>query len=158
MSYCVNCGVELDASATKCPLCDTPVYNPKAPEPSTQPSPFRRKRSGGSSKRKDLGVLLTVIVLATAVTCGLLNTCIPEQSMVPCGDRSIPGIVGDYDPCSHLYETACLSVDSVRRCGGDRVSVSADLSDGTEWLVLWIGHSGGAACHSGGRSGDFLYP
>ena len=61
--------------------------------------------------------------------------------MVPCGDRSIPGIVGDHDPCSHLYETACLSVDSVRRCGGDRVSVSADLSDGTEWLVLWIGHS-----------------
>ena len=58
--------------------------------------------------------------------------------MVPCGDRSIPGIVGDHDPCSHLYETACLSVDSVRRCGGDRVSVSADLSDGTEWLVLWI--------------------
>ena len=26
------------------------------------------------------------------------------------------------------------------------------------WLVLWVGHSGGAACHSGGRSGDFLYP
>ena len=86
------------------------------------------------------------------------RTCIPEQSLVPCGDRSLPGIVGDHDPCSHLYETACLSVDSVRRCGGDRVSVSADLSDGTEWLVLWIGHSGGAACHSGGRSGDFLYP
>ena len=37
MSYCVNCGVELDASAKKCPLCDTPVYNPKAPEPEKQP-------------------------------------------------------------------------------------------------------------------------
>lgn len=81
MSYCVNCGVELDASATKCPLCDTPVYNPKAPEPSTQPSPFRRKRSGGSSKRKDLGVLLTVIVLATAVTCGLLNALVFRSSL-----------------------------------------------------------------------------
>ena len=44
MSYCVNCGVELDASATKCPLCDTPVYNPKAPEPSTQPSPFPKEK------------------------------------------------------------------------------------------------------------------
>ena len=32
MSYCVNCGVELDASATKCPLCDTPVYNPDGKE------------------------------------------------------------------------------------------------------------------------------
>ena len=28
MSYCVNCGVELDVGAGKCPLCDTPVINP----------------------------------------------------------------------------------------------------------------------------------
>lgn len=28
MSYCVNCGVELDASAKKCALCSTPVINP----------------------------------------------------------------------------------------------------------------------------------
>ena len=28
MSYCVNCGVELDASAKKCVLCNTPVYHP----------------------------------------------------------------------------------------------------------------------------------
>lgn len=28
MSYCVNCGVELDASASECPLCNTPVINP----------------------------------------------------------------------------------------------------------------------------------
>ena len=69
MSYCVNCGVELDASAKKCPLCDTPVYNPKAPEPEKQPSPFPREKGQVEVvKRKDLGVLLTVIVLATAVT------------------------------------------------------------------------------------------
>lgn len=74
MSYCVNCGVELDASATKCPLCDTPVYNPKAPEPAAQPSSFPKEKGQVEVvKRKDLGVLLTVIVLATAVTCGLLN-------------------------------------------------------------------------------------
>ena len=29
MSYCVNCGVELDASAKECPLCNTPVLNPR---------------------------------------------------------------------------------------------------------------------------------
>ena len=29
MSYCVNCGVELDPSAKKCALCSAPVYNPK---------------------------------------------------------------------------------------------------------------------------------
>ena len=57
MSYCVNCGVELDASATKCPLCDTPVYNPKAPEPEKQPSPFPK------------------------VTCGLLNAFVFRSSL-----------------------------------------------------------------------------
>ena len=82
MSYCVNCGVELDASATKCPLCDTPVYNPKAPEPSTQPSPFPKEKGQVEVvKRKDLGVLLTVIVLATAVTCGLLNALVFRSSL-----------------------------------------------------------------------------
>lgn len=29
MSYCVNCGVELTESQKRCPLCDTPVLNPK---------------------------------------------------------------------------------------------------------------------------------
>ena len=82
MSYCVNCGVELDASATKCPLCDTPVYNPKAPEPEKQPSPFPREKGQVEVvKRKDLGVLLTVIVLATAVTCGLLNAFVFRNSL-----------------------------------------------------------------------------
>lgn len=82
MSYCVNCGVELDASATKCPLCDTPVYNPKAPEPATQPSPFPKEKGQVEVvKRKDLGVLLTVIVLATAVTCGLLNALVFQGNL-----------------------------------------------------------------------------
>ena len=31
MSYCVNCGVELDPSAGICPLCHTPVCNPVQP-------------------------------------------------------------------------------------------------------------------------------
>lgn len=74
MSYCVNCGVELDASATRCPLCNTPVYHPGAPDPAAQPSPFPEEKGQVEVvKRKDLGVLLTVIVLATTVTCGLLN-------------------------------------------------------------------------------------
>lgn len=30
MSYCVHCGVELDSWETKCPLCQTPVIDPRA--------------------------------------------------------------------------------------------------------------------------------
>ena len=29
MSYCVNCGVELEKACKACPLCDTPVINPR---------------------------------------------------------------------------------------------------------------------------------
>lgn len=82
MSYCVNCGVELDASAAKCPLCGTPVYHPGAPEPTKQPTPFPGEKGQVEVvKRKDLGVLLTVIVLATAVTCGLLNAFVFRDSL-----------------------------------------------------------------------------
>ncbi len=28
MSYCVNCGVELDKTCAVCPLCNTKVCNP----------------------------------------------------------------------------------------------------------------------------------
>ena len=41
MSYCVNCGVELDATASVCPLCQTPVCNPRCPVNREAPCPFR---------------------------------------------------------------------------------------------------------------------
>ena len=91
-------------------------------------------------KRKDLGG--TVDGYCTGYGSDLWTVkrfCVPQQSVVSCGDRRSPGIVGDYDPCGYLYETAHLSVDPAGWCGGDRVSVSADLSDGTERLVLWTG-------------------
>ena len=28
MSYCVNCGVKLEETLNKCPLCNTPIINP----------------------------------------------------------------------------------------------------------------------------------
>lgn len=75
MSYCVNCGVELHASARKCPLCNTPVVNPRQLEQMTQASsPFPEEKGQVEAvKRKDMGLLISIVVLATAVTCGLLN-------------------------------------------------------------------------------------
>ena len=32
MSYCVNCGVEIEKGHSACPLCDTKVINPNEPE------------------------------------------------------------------------------------------------------------------------------
>lgn len=75
MSYCVNCGVELDTSEKECPLCNTPVINPRELERmagAVQPFP-KEKGQVEVVKRKDLGILLSTVVLATAVTCGGLN-------------------------------------------------------------------------------------
>lgn len=74
MSYCVNCGVELDASAKSCPLCNTPVVNPNQLNQYSMDTPFPEEKGAIEVvKRKDLGILLTTIVIATAVTCGILN-------------------------------------------------------------------------------------
>ena len=40
MSYCVNCGVELDPSAKTCPLCGTPAWHPELDaRPTFPPTP-----------------------------------------------------------------------------------------------------------------------
>ena len=41
MSYCVNCGVELDPSAKTCPLCGTPAWHPELDAPPYFPAMFR---------------------------------------------------------------------------------------------------------------------
>ena len=65
MSYCVNCGVELEASLRECPLCHTPVVNPKEAGKTVPPSPYPTDRGQVEEvKRKDLGILLSVVLLA----------------------------------------------------------------------------------------------
>lgn len=83
MSYCVNCGVELDTSATGCPLCGTPVLNPNELRKIAEAqSPFPVKKGQVEAvKRKDLGILLTIIVLATAAICGALNALVFRDNM-----------------------------------------------------------------------------
>ena len=38
MSYCVNCGVELDPGAARCPLCGTPAWKPDPDAPGYFPT------------------------------------------------------------------------------------------------------------------------
>ena len=82
MSYCVNCGVELEASLTECPLCHTPVINPRELNKETPPSPYpTNKGQVEVVKRKDLGILLSVVLTATCVTCLLLNLLVFHSHM-----------------------------------------------------------------------------
>lgn len=84
MSYCVNCGVELDRSAGECPLCGTVVYNPAQAGrgQAGESSPFPREKGEVETvNRKDFGILVSMVELATAATCGVLNAFVFQGSL-----------------------------------------------------------------------------
>ncbi|MDO5336909.1 MAG: DUF6320 domain-containing protein [Eubacteriales bacterium] len=74
MSYCVNCGVELDKTCKVCPLCNTRVINPGQPVDEISPKPFPELPGKlDPVQRSDMALLMTVILASTAVVCGFLN-------------------------------------------------------------------------------------
>lgn len=83
MSYCVNCGVELDTSAKSCPLCNTPVLNPnELRKLMDAQAPFPAEKGQVEPvKRKDLGILISMIILATAAICGILNALVFQDTL-----------------------------------------------------------------------------
>jgi len=95
MSYCVNCGVELDATAKECVLCNTPVYNPKEIGKLTNAStPFPKEKGQVEAvKRKDLAILFSVMMLAIAMACGIVNAFIFKSSLWSLAVIGICGII-----------------------------------------------------------------
>lgn len=84
MSYCVNCGVKLDASLSKCPLCQTPIINPNTLKQiqSFYQSPYpEHKGIIEPVNRKDMTIFLTVTLSSIAICCGLLNFLFFEKIM-----------------------------------------------------------------------------
>lgn len=82
MSYCVNCGVELDSSLKKCPLCNTPVINPNSILYSEAASPYpEHKGKIEPVNRKDLTIFSSITLSAIAICCGLLNCIFFENVM-----------------------------------------------------------------------------
>ena len=74
MSYCVNCGVQLDKTAKRCPLCNTPVINPSEAIDTVSKTPYPQKRGRVEQvKNSDLAILLSVILGSSAVACGIIN-------------------------------------------------------------------------------------
>ncbi len=87
MSYCVNCGVELDASARKCALCGTAVYNPNKTEEEQKDAlhPFSdhihlpEELSPYGRKKLVLAIVTTVMSIPILV-CILLNLTLFKES------------------------------------------------------------------------------
>ncbi len=81
MSYCVHCGVELDPSLKKCPLCNTPVLDPHVMPYYEAASPYPTKRGQVEPvKRKDLAILVSILLISCAVTCGFLNLLVFDKN------------------------------------------------------------------------------
>lgn len=74
MSYCVNCGVALDPTATACPLCQTKVYNPNHPPATDIPTPYPTVKGVSEPvKRREFTILMSIILLTSSAVCILLN-------------------------------------------------------------------------------------
>ncbi|HIT91207.1 MAG TPA: hypothetical protein IAC41_12435 [Candidatus Merdenecus merdavium] len=82
MSYCVQCGVELEKSLRKCPLCHTPVLNPNTPVDQTGMKPYPEQKGEVEMENKTVAaILLSVILSSTAIACGLLNLFIFKENL-----------------------------------------------------------------------------
>lgn len=74
MSYCVNCGVELDKTCGTCPLCQTPVYNPHQPIDRLSPPPFPVKKGTVEPvTNREFTILMSTVFATIAVVCFILN-------------------------------------------------------------------------------------
>ena len=57
--YCIKCGVRLEDTERKCPLCGTAVYHPDLPRPTAEPLyPARKLPNGGSGRRALSGIII----------------------------------------------------------------------------------------------------
>ena len=74
MSYCVNCGVELDITASACPLCNTKVYNPNQPVATDVPTPYATiKGHSEPVKAREFMILMSITLATAAAVCFFLN-------------------------------------------------------------------------------------
>lgn len=74
MSYCVNCGVELDESAKKCALCSTPVINPNIIVHPSEPKPFSDElHIPKGIKKRFIAIVLSVALIIPDIVMFFLN-------------------------------------------------------------------------------------
>lgn len=75
MSYCVNCGVELEESLAFCPLCNTPVINLNGIQKQHAAIPpfAQNKGTVDTVSTSDWSILLSTVLISTCIACGLLN-------------------------------------------------------------------------------------
>ena len=81
MSYCVNCGVELQKSEPRCPLCGTEVINPndQAEEKPIRPYPSHVEHLDKRVDRKYIASFISLLLLIPLFTTMLANILVSKQ-------------------------------------------------------------------------------
>lgn len=83
MSYCVNCGVELEKGCPECPLCDTPVINPCEKNVSAEKSAYPENINIPKSLSKKYWVfVLSLVMLIPNLVLIILDTLIFDSGVV----------------------------------------------------------------------------
>ncbi len=75
MAYCVHCGVKLGPGEKRCPLCQTPVYDPAEPEKPAAPKayPVRTPEQELKRSKRFLLMLAALMLLAPAGLCLVID-------------------------------------------------------------------------------------
>jgi hypothetical protein len=75
MSYCVNCGVELDRSEKACPLCGVEVINPRQPfeEAAERPYPKREDPANIRINRRFIAAMISIGLALPAALCLVID-------------------------------------------------------------------------------------
>ena len=74
MSYCVNCGVELESGQKHCPLCGVKVVNPAQKEPPQEEKTFPQQKDELQKKDRLFWLkFISIIFAALILTCVLTN-------------------------------------------------------------------------------------
>jgi hypothetical protein len=81
MSYCVNCGVELQKSELRCPLCGTEVINPneQKEEKPLRPYPAHVEHLDKNIDRRYIASFISLLLLIPLFTTMLANILVSKQ-------------------------------------------------------------------------------
>ncbi len=138
LSYCVECGVELARNLGKCPLCGTPVLNPRQPAPdlSENPNPDVFEEAISHMDRgyaRQLAVVAVLIPMLTALGIDLIDGggiwspfVMGALGMLWCF-FAVPLLFRPKKP--YLY----IAVDALALCGF--LALVSALTDGFSWYL-----------------------
>lgn len=74
MPYCVNCGVELDKTASRCALCATKVMHPEQETDTQSPTPYPRKIDTlGMADRRQAALNIALMWVLSSAICVAVN-------------------------------------------------------------------------------------